>query len=192
LPKIGAIRDDHFYRGERLRRFAHSERNRRNEDAPKLTREGAAAAHVATQLQISAMSGTLPLKSGLWQEAPLRNLPAALFFSTALVSWLGSAEPASSEQRSGAGPCRQGVLALAGMIDDGDLKSADYRHAFSGVVGTCGPISKLKAAPKSGRSGTVQRTRGQNARRNRRRPPERKSIRPGQGRIRAGLRAALT
>ena len=79
----------------------------------------------------------------------MRNLPVALLFATALVlSWFYSAGPALTEQRSGAGPCRQGVLALIGMLDDGNTKSADYRHAFTAVVGTCGPIAKSKAALK--------------------------------------------
>jgi hypothetical protein len=74
---------------------------------------------------------------------------AALLFSTLLAaSWLSSAQPASAEPRSGAGPCRQGVLALIGMLDDGDTKSAAYKHAFSAVVETCGPVARSKAAPK--------------------------------------------
>jgi hypothetical protein len=73
----------------------------------------------------------------------LSTLAAAL-----VISVLCSADPASAEQRSGVGPCRQGVLALIGMLDDGDLKSADYRHAFTAVVGTCGPVARSKLAPK--------------------------------------------
>ena len=74
---------------------------------------------------------------------------AALLFCTMLgASWLSSAQPASTEPRSGVGPCRQGVLALIGMLDDGNLKSPDYRHAFTAVVQTCGPVAKSKAAPK--------------------------------------------
>jgi hypothetical protein len=100
------------------------------------------------------MAGSLP-KSLLWQEDGLRQLPVALLFSVVLVaSWLGSPGPASSEQRSGVGPCRQGVLALIAMLDNGDARSADYRHAFTAVVETCGPISKSKAAPKP--AGTAQ------------------------------------
>ena len=71
-----------------------------------------------------------------------------------VIGWLCSAGSASAEQRSGAGPCRQGVLALIGMLDDGDVKSADYRHAFSAVVETCGPVARSKAAPKP--AGTAQ------------------------------------
>ena len=79
----------------------------------------------------------------------MRNSPVALLFATALVmSWFCSTEPALTEQRSGVGPCRQGVLALIGMLDDGNAKSADYRHAFTAVVGTCGPVTKSKTAPK--------------------------------------------
>jgi hypothetical protein len=79
----------------------------------------------------------------------LRNPRIALLSPIALVaSLLSSSEPASTEPRSGLGPCRQGVLALIGMLDDGDQKSADYKHAFSAVVETCGPVARSKAAPK--------------------------------------------
>lgn len=92
----------------------------------------------------------------------MRNTPIVLLTTTALVvSLLGSAGPVSSEQRSGAGPCRQGVLGLIGMIDDGDLKSADYRQAFTGVVETCGPISKSKAAPKPAGAAQCRKLAGQ-------------------------------
>ena len=85
----------------------------------------------------------------------MRNSRVVLVVATALVaSSLGSAAPASAEQRSGVGPCRQGVLALIGMLDGGDAKSADYRHAFTAVVQTCGPVSQSKAAPKP--AGTAQ------------------------------------
>jgi hypothetical protein len=91
----------------------------------------------------------------IWQEAPLRNSPIALISTAALVAgWLSSSGPALSEQRSGVGPCRQGVLALIGMLDDGDQKSADYKHAFTAVVQTCGPVAQSKSAPKP--AGTAQ------------------------------------
>jgi hypothetical protein len=79
----------------------------------------------------------------------LLTFNAALFMSS--LCW---SAPASAEQRSGVGPCRQGVLALIGMLDDGDTKSADYKSAFSAVVGTCGPVAGSKAAPKP--AGTPQ------------------------------------
>lgn len=64
--------------------------------------------------------------------------------------WLGfaaavaSATPAFAQSgpRSGAGPCRQGALALIAMLDAGDETSADYRHAYSGVVQSCGPAPR--------------------------------------------------
>jgi hypothetical protein len=37
---------------------------------------------------------------------------------------------------------------MIGMLDAGDVKSAEYRHAFSAVVGTCGPVARSKAASK--------------------------------------------
>lgn len=92
----------------------------------------------------------------------MQNSRAVLLFSTMLaLSWLCSAEPASTEQRSGAGPCRQGVLALIGMLDDGDAKSADYRHAFTAVVQTCGPVAQSKAAPKPAGTARCRQLAGQ-------------------------------
>ena len=74
--------------------------------------------------------------------------------TTLVVGSLGWAGPTSAEQRSGVGPCRQGVLALIGMLDSGDMKSADYKSAFTAVVGTCGPVARSKAAAKP--AGTAQ------------------------------------
>ncbi len=74
--------------------------------------------------------------------------PLLSFSMVVVIGWLCSAGPASAEQRSGVGPCRQGVLALIGMLDDGDTKSADYRQAFTGVVQTCGPVAKTRPATK--------------------------------------------
>jgi hypothetical protein len=71
-----------------------------------------------------------------------------LFTAAFVASSLGSPAPASAEPRSGLGPCRQGVLALIAMLDDGDQKSGDYKHAFTAVVQTCGPVAKSKPAPK--------------------------------------------
>lgn len=79
----------------------------------------------------------------------MRHSSVTPLVTVALVATsLFVAAPVSAEQRSGAGPCRQGVLALIGMLDDGDRKSADYRHAFTAVVQTCGPVAKSKPVPK--------------------------------------------
>jgi hypothetical protein len=45
-------------------------------------------------------------------------------------------------QRSGTGPCRNGVLALIAMIDAGEQSTPEYRHAATAVVETCGPAAK--------------------------------------------------
>jgi hypothetical protein len=45
-------------------------------------------------------------------------------------------------------------LALIGMLDSGVVKSAEYRSAFSAVVGTCGPVARSRAASKP--AGTAQ------------------------------------
>lgn len=76
-----------------------------------------------------------------------------------LLIWLGFAAalaaacPAFAQPgpRSGAAPCRQGALALIAMLDQDDDKSPDYRHAYSGVVQSCGPAPR-KAAVVADRS----------------------------------------
>ena len=86
---------------------------------------------------------------GHWQEQRMQTSRFHLAVSAALVLVsLGWAAPTLAEQRSGVGPCRQGVLALIGMLDSGDTKSADYKSAFSAVVGTCGPVARSKAVSK--------------------------------------------
>ena len=59
-----------------------------------------------------------------------------------IIAILLSAGPALAEgaaKRSGVGPCRQGALALIGMLDDKRDNTADYRQAYEAVVQTCGP-----------------------------------------------------
>ena len=60
---------------------------------------------------------------------------------------------AQSGQRSGPGPCRQGVLALIAMLDGKDDASTDYRHAFEAVTQTCGPVAKARDVAPAGRAG---------------------------------------
>jgi hypothetical protein len=64
-----------------------------------------------------------------------------------IAAALASACPAFAQPgpRTGAGPCRQGALALIAMLDAGDETSADYRHAYSGVVQSCGPAPRKAA-----------------------------------------------
>lgn len=49
-------------------------------------------------------------------------------------------------QRSGAGPCRQGLLALMVMIDAEEQDKSLYRSTAKEVVDTCGPAAKTAAA----------------------------------------------
>jgi hypothetical protein len=58
---------------------------------------------------------------------------------------LASFTVAQPGQRSGAAPCRQGALALIAVLDQDDDKSPDYRHAYSGVVQSCGPAPRKAA-----------------------------------------------
>jgi hypothetical protein len=52
---------------------------------------------------------------------------------------------AQGGKRSGLGPCRQGALALIRMLDDNEDNAADYRHAYSAVVESCGPVAPAPA-----------------------------------------------
>lgn len=53
---------------------------------------------------------------------------------------------ASEAQRSGAGPCRQGLLALMVMIDAEEQDKSLYRGTAKEVVDTCGPAAKTATA----------------------------------------------
>jgi hypothetical protein len=61
---------------------------------------------------------------------------AAIFVSAALVP-----VTAQSAKRSGVGPCRQAALSIISMLDSKEDNTADYRHAFDGIVQTCGPVT---------------------------------------------------
>jgi hypothetical protein len=56
----------------------------------------------------------------------------------------GAAFAQGAAKRSGTGPCRQGALALIGMLDDKSDNTADYRHAYEAVVQTCGPAGAAR------------------------------------------------
>jgi hypothetical protein len=56
----------------------------------------------------------------------------------------GTAFAQGAAKRSGMGPCRQGALALIGMLDDKRDNTADYRHAYAAVVQTCGPAGAAR------------------------------------------------
>jgi hypothetical protein len=73
-------------------------------------------------------------------------LVAAIFVCAAL------APATAQDKRSGVGPCRQGALSLIGMLDLGEDNTADYRHAYEGVVKTCGPAGMPSAQPPSARA----------------------------------------
>ena len=66
----------------------------------------------------------------------------------------GALAPATAQttKRSGAGPCRQGALALIAMLDRGEDNTADYRHAYDGLAQTCGPAGMPSAQPPSARA----------------------------------------
>jgi hypothetical protein len=68
-------------------------------------------------------------------------LVAAIFVIATLMPAI--AQPA---KRSGAGPCRQGALSLISLLDSKADNTADYRHAYDGIVQTCGPASPAPSA----------------------------------------------
>lgn len=71
----------------------------------------------------------------------MKKTPYCLRLPTALAVaalYFGAMAQAQA-QRSGVGPCRQGVLALIGMLDAGEQSTADYRNTARDVVETCGP-----------------------------------------------------
>ena len=73
-------------------------------------------------------------------------LVAAIFVSAAL-------EPATAQpaKRSGAGPCRQAALSIIAALDAKEDNTPDYRHAYEGIVQTCGPAGAPSAQPPSPR-----------------------------------------
>ena len=81
-----------------------------------------------------------------------RSLPKmAAFMAAIFVCFVMAPAAAQSDRRSGAGPCRQGALSLIGMLDRGEDNTPDYRHAYDGVVQTCGPAGAPSAQAPSGR-----------------------------------------
>ena len=68
--------------------------------------------------------------------------------AVACLAWsavlLLAAVSASQAQRSGAGPCRQGLLALIVMIDAEEQDKSHYQSTAKSVVETCGPPATAK------------------------------------------------
>ena len=71
---------------------------------------------------------------------------------------LFSGEMAQAQaQRSGVGPCRQGVLALIAMLDAGEQASADYATTARDVIETCGPSpARANGPPQVNQAGCRQ------------------------------------
>ena len=81
-----------------------------------------------------------------------RSLPKmAAFMAAIFICATLAPATAQSNRRSGAGPCRQGTLSLIGMLDRGEDNTPDYRHAYEGVVQTCGPAGAPSAQAPSNR-----------------------------------------
>jgi hypothetical protein len=55
--------------------------------------------------------------------------------------------PQAGAQRSGSGPCRQGVLALIVMIDAEEHDRSHYRSTAASVVESCGPPRAAQTSP---------------------------------------------
>lgn len=59
----------------------------------------------------------------------------------------GLATAAAGAEKSGTGPCRNGVLALIQYLDANQQGTADYADAFRGVTQTCGPGARSRKPP---------------------------------------------
>jgi len=81
-----------------------------------------------------------------------RSIPKMAALVAAIFVCAALAPATAQDKRSGVGPCRQGALSLIGMLDGGEDNTADYRHAFDGVVKTCGPAGMPSAQPPSARA----------------------------------------
>jgi hypothetical protein len=58
-----------------------------------------------------------------------------------LVGALFAGVAAKPGQRTGAKPCREGLLGIVGMLDAKLDDTADYRRTFTAIVETCGPLA---------------------------------------------------
>ncbi len=90
----------------------------------------------------------------------MQSSRAGLLFTTMLAaSWLCSAQSGSAEQRSGVGPCRQGVLALIGMLDSGDVKSAELQECVFGRGRNLRTRRAIESRREARWNGAVQKAR---------------------------------
>jgi hypothetical protein len=55
--------------------------------------------------------------------------------------------PAAPAERSGVGPCRQGVLGLIAKLDAGEQATADFKTIARSVIETCGSTTVHPGAP---------------------------------------------
>lgn len=81
-----------------------------------------------------------------------RSIPKMAALVAAISICAALAPATAQDKRSGVGPCRQGALSLIGMLDGGEDNTADYRHAYEGVVQSCGPAGMPSAQPPSARA----------------------------------------
>ena len=57
------------------------------------------------------------------------------------------AAPAAQAQRSGVGPCREGVLTLIAKLDAGEQSTPDFSRTARDVVETCGSTTMHPRGP---------------------------------------------
>lgn len=72
------------------------------------------------------------------------NLVVAALVAAIFVCGAVTPAAAQSAKRSGIGPCRQGALAIIAMLDRKEDHTAEYRHAYDGLVQTCGPMGEAR------------------------------------------------
>ena len=84
----------------------------------------------------------------------LQHMLSRMAAPVAAILICGIVAPASAQpaKRSGAGPCRQAALSIMAMLDAKEDNTPDYRHAYDGLVQTCGPAGAPSAQPPSPRA----------------------------------------
>ena len=80
------------------------------------------------------------------------TLAMAAFVAVIFVFAAPVSANAKAEKRSGAGPCRQGALAIIAFLSNKEDDTADYRRVYKAIVETCGPVARASTPAPSASS----------------------------------------
>ena len=72
---------------------------------------------------------------------------AGLLWVSILLATSVTTPTVQAEQRSGVGPCRQGVLSLIARLDAGEQGTPDFSRVARDVIETCGPTTVHSSGP---------------------------------------------